>query len=329
MNVNRRTGLLLIAVLIVIIGVYAITQVQRARETGGLLQALHSTDHGKAMKAMAALRDRGKSIEGQLVANMQSGNDQVRWRSAVLLASVNTAGSRTALRDALADTYDDVRMDAALALGKLGDKGAADSLALMASNPDEAVPVRTAAVRALTLLRSGPHLPELAELANARPPVYPEGEEPEELPADETLLLRQTAVMGIGVLGVAADDEVASRTMNSANRGAPTAAGAAMQVLSESASMDLEPDAEVRATACAAIGDLADGVGTEEMAGQALKRLIRCLDDDADVVRIAAIHALKQVSPPDAMIGQVDAAMQKAAADDQYWVRDAVGSLEG
>ncbi len=51
MKVNRRTAMLLIIVLVVIVGVYAITQWQRARETGNLLEALKSTDHSEATKA--------------------------------------------------------------------------------------------------------------------------------------------------------------------------------------------------------------------------------------------------------------------------------------
>jgi len=327
MNVNRRTALLLVIVLVVIVGVYAITQWQRTRETGNLLAALKSTDHSEATKAMTALRDRGGSIQEQLIANMSGADDQLRWRSAILLGSIHSTAARDALEAALNDPYDDVRMNSALALGKLGEGRAAEKLSLMAVNADESPAVRTAAVRALALLRSGPHLPELAELTADRPPVYAEGEEPEEIPVDETLALRQAAIIGVGVLGTVASDEVTSRVGTGASA---SAAAAAMQVLVDSASARLEPNDEARAVACAAVADLARAPTTDdEVTNQGINCLISALADEADVVRIAAAHALGLIAPPASMQDQVARALEQCASDSQYWVREAVSDDQG
>ncbi len=313
--------MLLIIVLVVIVGVYAITQWQRTRETGNLLEALKSTDHSEATKAMTALRDRGGSIQDQLIANMSGADDQLRWRSAVLLGSIHSDAARDALEAGLKDPYDDVRMNSALGLGKLGEGRAAESLSVMAVNPDESPSVRTAAVRALALLRSGPHLPELAQLAADRPPVYPEGEEPEEMPVDETIGLRQAAIVAIGILGAVADDEVASRV----GSGGGTAATAAMQVLADSASPGEEPNAEVRAVACTSMADLSRAATIDDaVTSQGLRNLIDSLSDEADVVRIAAAHALSLTTPPVDMQDQVARALEQCAGDSQYWVREAV-----
>ncbi len=320
MNVNRRTALLLVIVLVVIVGVYAITQWQRTRETGNLLEALKSTDHSEATKAMTALRDRGGSIEEQLIANMSSQDDQLRWRSATLLGSIHTTAARDALETGLKDSYADVRMNSALGLGKLGEGRAAEKLSAIAVNNDESPAVRTAAVRALALLRSGPNLPELAQLAADRPPVYAEGEEPEEVPADETVLLRQAAIIGVSVLGGVASDDVASRV----GRGGVSAAATAMKVLTDSASPALEPNAEVRALACTSVADLAGAATSDDVTTSGIRCLIAALDDDADVVRIAAAHALGLVTPPSEMQDQVARAMEQCGGDSQYWVRAAV-----
>lgn len=324
MNVNRRTALLLVIVLAVIVGVYAITQWQRSRETGNLLEALKSTDHSEATKAMTALRDRGGSIQDQLIANMSGGDGELRWRSAALLGSINSPAARDALKAALKDSYDDVRMNAALALGKLGEERAAEALSVMAVNADETPAVRTAAVRALALLRSGPHLPEMAQLAADRPPVYAEGEAPEEVPVDETVELRQAAIIGVAALGAVAADEVASRV----GAGGASAAAAAMQTLADSASPDLEPNAEVRAVACTSVADLARAAATEDVTASGLRCLIGSLADKDDVVRIAAAHALELITPPKEMQEQVANALKQCAGDSQYWVREAVSGDE-
>jgi hypothetical protein len=324
MNVNRRTALLLVIVLVVIVGVYAITQWQRTRETGNLLGALRSTDHSEATKAMTALRDRGGSIQEQLIANMSGADDQLRWRSAVLLGSIHSTAARDALEAGLKDPYDDVRMNSALGLGKLGEGRAAEELSVIAVNADESPAVRTAAVRALALLRSGPHLPELAQLAADRPPVYPEGEEPEEVPVDETVLLRQAAVIGVGVLGTVASDDVASRVGD----GGSASAAAAMQVLADSASAALEPNAEVRAVACTSVADLARAATDDDVTTSGIRCLISALDDQADVVRIAAAHALGLIRAPSEMQDQVASALERCAGDSQYWVREAVADNE-
>lgn len=325
-NVNRRTVVLVSVVIVVIAGVYAITRWQQARETRELLTLLHSNDHGEAMKAMAGLRERGSSIEDELIRNLERGNDPVRWRAAVLLGSVSTERSREALQKALTDDYDDVRMDAALALGRLGARSAADRLALMVSNEDEEIPVRTAALRALMLLNSGPHLPQASELANDRPPQPPSEEEIEagaEVPPDDTAQLRATAVSALGAMGGVADVEVAGRVKNSKGESAATAAGSALMVLEESIDPEEEPNADVRRVACYAITDLVRPTQDDELSATAAGILIDALDDENGNVRIAATHALGLMRIPDSVEDGVARAIEDAKNDEHYWVREA------
>lgn len=321
--------MLLVIIAIVIVAVYAITRWQQARETGDLLAALHSDDHGEAMKAMAALRERGAAIQYALVDKLSSGEPNARWRAAMLLGEINTSAARTALEAALKDESDDVQLNAAMSLGKLGDRRAADALRDLAMNDQEAIPVRTAAVRALALLRSGPHLPEVAELASKRPPVYPEGEAPAEVPPDDALILRKAAVAALGILGAVAEPEVGERVLDSTGKGAATAAEATATVLAESASSRLEPNAEVRATACIALADLAVASGNEQAISRALRALIDALNDDSATVRIAAMDAINQIPAPADMQKQVEDARAKALSDPHYWVREAAAQVGG
>ncbi len=326
MNVNRRTALLVVVVVIVIGGVYAITRWQQARETTNLLFLLHSEDHGEAMKAMTGLRERAGAIEDQLVQNLKTGREAVRWRSAVLLGSVNSSKAKQALEGALTDDDDDVRMDAALALGKLGHRGAADRLALMAASTKEEIPVRTAAVRALLLLKSGSHLPEVAQIASQRPPLPPTDEEIEagaEVPPDDTAQLRATAVEALGVLGGVADQEVASRVRDSKGNVGATAAESALNVLKESANPELEPNPVVRQAACLAVADLVRDATEERVCSDAVRVLVQAYKDEHADVKTAAIHALSLVSIPDGVQTEAARVITQAKSDDDYWVREA------
>ncbi len=328
-NVNRRTVVLVSVVILVIAGVYAITRWQQARETRELLTLLHSNDHGEAMKAMAGLRERGSSIEDELIRNLERGNDPVRWRAAVLLGSVPTTLSKQALAKALIDPfdpYDDVRMDAALALGKLGATEHADKLEFRVTDEDEEIPVRTAALRGLILLNAGQYLPEAAELANDRPPQPPSEEEIEagaEVPPDDTAQLRATAVSALGVLGGVADVEVAGRVKNSKGQSAATAAGSALMVLEESIDPEEEPNADVRRVACYAITDLVRATQDDELSATAAGILVDALDDENGNVRIAATHALGLMRIPDSAEDKVARAIEDAKNDEHYWVREA------
>lgn len=326
MNVNRRTALLLVIVVIVIGGVYAITRWQQARETKELLFLLHSEDHGEAMNAMSGLRERAGAIEGQLTKNLETGRDAVRWRSAVLLGSVRSIEAKKALENALTDDYDDVRMNAALSLGKLADRGAADRLALMAASEKEDIPVRTAAVRALILLKSGPHLPEVAEIAGQRPPLPPTEEEIEagaEVPPDDTAQLRATAVAAVGVLGGIADEEVAGRVRDSKGRAGSSAADSALNVLEESINPELEPNPVVRQAACLGVADLVRGATEDQVRSDAVRVLVQAYEDEEGDVRVAAIHALSLVSLPDSVQAEAAGRITEAKNDDHYWVREA------
>ncbi len=337
MNVNRRTATLLIVVVIVIGGVYAITWWQRSRETRRLLADLMVDDHGVATKAMMGLRQRAPSIRGQLIGFVRRGNRHVKWRAASLLSEVRDRETREALTEALTDAVPEVRLQAALSLAKLGVRGAADRIALMAQNEDEPVFVRAGMVRALMLLRSETHLAEVAALAEDRPPPPPpeeeepgeteEAEDPEEAEeaeeyVDELAPLRIEAVRATAVLA-AASEAGASGT------GDEAPAMRAVEVLSQSSTVDEEPNDEVRQAACYALGDLAKLVSDDEVHSRVIEALLAALDDEVGDVRIAALHSLRILRPPVELRQAVHRALEEARNDDHYWMRYAAEEVTG
>ncbi|MGC9319294.1 MAG: HEAT repeat domain-containing protein [Armatimonadota bacterium] len=344
MTVNRRTVTLIIIVVIVVGGVYGITVWQRARETRQMLSDLMSRDHGVATKAMTGLRDRTSAVSEDLISFLDRGHDDVRWRAAMLLGTVNTRASREALTDALRDPSPEVRLNAALSLGHLGARKQAGRIATLAGDADEPVAVRTAAVRALELLRAGDHMEALVQIAEDRPPVpepaeeaeeaaaaeetpaadeTAEAEEPqeeeEEEPVDETQPLREEAVRALGRI-----TPVGPPAAQEEGSGAETSpALLAADVLRDSVDPELEPSDAVRQAACYGLGDLATATVDDETRARVVQALIFALDDEIGDVRIAAAHSLRLLQPPPELADQVRSAFRRAADDSHYWVRQA------
>jgi HEAT repeat protein len=314
MNVNRRTVTLLVVAVVVVGGVYAITWWQRSRETRRLLEEVESSDHGIATEAMITLRERVPSVQAELLGLMDHTDANVRWRAALLLAESDDARSRERLDQALTDDAASVRAEAALALGKRGVRGSADRIALLAAGDTEPVAVRTAAMRALQMLRTGTHLAEAIAVASDRPPPPPpEDDEAFEDYVDETAPLRLQAVRTAAVLGA---------TIGSGPEAEGSRAKRAVEMLIESADAEEEPNDEVRQAACYALGDLALLVGDEEVQREAVHGLIAGLEDEVGDVRIAAAHSLRLAPVPKTMRESVRMAMRDLANDDHYWVRE-------
>ncbi len=311
---NRRTVTLLVVAVVVVGGVYAITWWQRSRETQRLLEEVESPDHGIATEAILTLRERVPSVQEELLGLMDHRDASVRWRAALLLAESDDARSRELLDRALRDEAPSVRAEAALSLGKRGGRGSADRIGLLAASDTEPVAVRTAAMRALQMLRTGTHLAEAIAVARDRPPPPPpEDDEAFEDYVDETAPLRLQAVRTAGVLG---------STSGAGSEMEGSRAEQAVEMLRESADADEEPNDEVRQAACYALGDLARLAGDEEVQRDAVHGLITGLEDEVGDVRIAAAHSLRLAPVPKTMRESVRIAMRELANDDHYWVRE-------
>ncbi|MEA3400669.1 MAG: HEAT repeat domain-containing protein [Armatimonadota bacterium] len=339
MTVNRRTVTLIIIVVIVVGGVYGITLWQRARETQQMLSDLMSRDHGVATKAMTGLRDRTGAVSDNLISYLDRGHDDVRWRAAMLLGAVNTRASREALIDALRDPSPDVRLNAALSLGHLGATKTAARIAMLAADAGEPVAVRTAAVRALELLRAGEQMATVVEILEDRPPVpepeeeteeeaetegtaeaeEPAEEEEEEEPVDETAPLREEAARALARIAPVAP--AAAGEEGSASEASPILRAA--DILRDSVDPEVEPSDVVRQAACYALSDLAEATADDEVQARAVKALIFALDDEIGDVRIAAAHALRLLRPPTELAERVGDAFDRAVNDSHYWVRHA------
>ncbi len=325
MNVNRRTVTLIVVVLAVVVGVYAITRWQRARETRQLLEDLRSPNHAVANRALTGLRDRTEAVSDTLIEYLDSADDNTRWRAAMLLGTVKTRASRDALIDALDDESPDVRLNAALSLGHGKARGAAERIAMLAQNPAEPLEVRMAAVEALQMLASATHVAEISSIAADRPPVpepVEEGAEEAEDAAeaepveDETEELRQRAVDALARLGAAEPVRAEGTTTRSV-------AMKAVETLRDSVDPTLEPSAQVRQAAAYALGDLARLVTEEEVRTIATNALIDACSDEVGNVRIAAVHSLRLISPPLELVSRVNETLEDALNDDHYWVREA------
>lgn len=330
MRVNRRTITLIVVVAIVIAGVYAITWWQRARETQRLLEDLQMADHGVATKAMEGLRDRASAIGEELTRILREGGNQQRWRAAMLLGDAAGPEVRAALIEALGDPVPDVRLAAALSLGRLGARGAADRIAHLAADPDEEIIVRAGAVRTLERLRAVEHFAEVAKIAADRPEPPPpspaegteeaaDAAEAEEAPPDDTAPLRLAAVHAAAVLGGGA------RAAGEPDaEGGPAPARKAAELLVESSVAANEPNATVRRAACYALADLATLTVDPQIRMQVVRALAAAVgSDEVADVRIAAAHGLRIISAPPEATEIVRRALDEAQFDDHYWVREA------
>lgn len=357
MPVNRRTLTLIIVVVAVIAGVYAITWWQRSRETQRLLKDLQDRDHAVATEAIEGLRDRVPAIRDELLAMLTGGDNHTRWRAAELLGFAGGPQVREALTGALTDSYPDVRLNAALSLARLNARDAAAPVATLAADPDEELPVRIAAVNALRSLRADDQLDTLIQLVEARPEPPPAEEEvaPEPAPAapapgttapaaaapaveapapppDETWLLRVAAVRAVAILAPSAQMHRAPEQPEVAAEGAAgdlpelEAAGPASRavaVLAASTDPRQEPHASVRQAACYALGDLLGLSPDDQSTATAIQALVDALGDEISDVRIAAVHTLNIIDVPPADVQMVQDALTEALNDDHYWVRQA------
>lgn len=311
-----------------------------------MLQDLQARDHAVAAEAIEGLRDRAPAIRDELLTMLAQGDYRTRWRAAELLGFAGGAAVREALIGVLDDPYADVRLNAARSLARLRARDAAGRIAMMATDPDEELPVRLAAVDALRMLAAADQLDALLRLIEDRPPIPPVGEEAgastaedaaadtseEEPPPDETGLLRVAAVRAVAVVGAAAilrgtaspsepspveDAEAEPETE------AESPASRVLSVVIASTDPQHEPNPNVRQAACYALGDLLELSADRAGVANGVRALVNALKDEVSEVRIAAAHTLNIITVPPEDLQMVQEALAQAANDDHYWVRQA------
>jgi HEAT repeat protein len=227
-----------------------------------------------------------KEVVPVLVAGLQDrSNAAVRARAAAALGAMRSQNAKAleALEDALADTDNEVRIEAAFALGTIGAQKSA--LKFLTALRDPEIKVRLVAAQAVWLLgRHTQGVPVLIEALS--------GEDPD---------LRLNAVVALAKMGPDAREAVGALAKALHGRDAAVRAHAAEALYrvgpeAKSAVPSLcdalqSPDASLRVQAAYALG----GVGKE--AREALPMLERALTDKETAVRLFAARALWAVEP--------------------------------
>jgi HEAT repeat protein len=160
---------------------------------------------------------------------------------------------------------------------------------------------------------AGEEAAEIGETDEAAEEAEAPAEEEAEEWSDDTLELRIEAVRTIAVLGAANGEEAGGNVT-----------ATAIEVLAEACSQ-LEHSDEVRQAACYAWVDLAQMEMSEEVNTDAVEALVGAADDEVGDVRVAAVHGLSTLEPPEALRDDVQRVMEDALDDDHYWVRVAAG----
>ncbi len=299
---------MVVVVILVILGaIYGVTLYQRGVKIQDYVVGLDSDDTAVVLKAMDGLSSCGRSIVGRVDFYLNNVSPQVRSRAVMVIGACGASADSAILLPLLERDEDAfVRRDAAIAIGKLGGDGAIAALTKQLADDTEDVLVRAAAARSLGLLDATASVPALAEALGNRPAIPQPSPEPEaeeaEAPEDATLPLRLAAAEALGHLG--------------------TEAG--IRALAEAAVESTEPSERVRAAVAYALGDAAINNHDEKEISELLDGLLAASGDSVGDVRIAAVQSLgKTALIPDALRAQLDQALNDAAADEHYWVREA------
>jgi HEAT repeat protein len=293
--VSRKTLTNLIIVVVLIAVVWAVSVLQRSARAGALIQDLQQADDYQAYKAMRKVSGLGGSALARAVPLLSAAQPYVRARAALLVGETHDRRYAAAVEGLLQDKDASVRQAAATALGHLGAPDAVQRLTALLQDTQQPLEVRTAAARSLGLLGGPEAAAALIALLQAPPN-----------PAEAAL--REAATVALGA----------------------TNSREAVAELIARLQPGQEPDVVLRTLAAEA---LAHAVGPDsQQATLVADALIAALDVDrekATEVRIAAAHALGQVSLPPEMGDSARAALQEALNDPEYWVREAAKKALG
>lgn len=329
---SRKVIITLAAIVVLLVGIWVLTNLQRAKKTQELLIHLVDPDDLAAMDAMDQLRHRGHSIGPRLIDLMTSEVPRVRYRTVMLLMSIGyrSPDARERVIVLLSDHDADVQRSAAEACGRLRITEAEGPLVRLLTDTKANPNLLAIACQSLGILHGKTGVPVLAAALKKHPPVEPkkpkekdgglagpekapEAPKPGEKakpaapatppkPKDKTWQFRMEAAYALGAIGDPAG----------------------VDALAESLRDDKEPKVDVRVAAAYALGDL----GSSPRAGAAVERaclaLLRGLADEAGDVRIAAAMSLARLYPPAEVMPQVEKALRDHMEDDHYWVRRAV-----
>lgn len=308
---TKRNWTVIVIVAVIIGGVYVWSALAKSAKTQELLNTLPSGDDAKSLDAMQQLRQRGASIGPRLAALLNSA-PPASFRAASLLGTIRYKAAIPDLTAALGSADPDTRGCAALALGQLGATDAVRQMTALLASSEEKPYVRIQVANALALLKAKDPatVKAMGDILADHPPVPPEvppGTKPKPVdpkapkpPEDKTIKLRGAVARALGMIGDPAG----------------------VEAVRDAADKALEPNVEVRVAAAYALGDLGKAMEQEPTATPSvIKGLVGALEDKNGDVRIAAVFSLGQFQIGETNRPEAEAALQKAVADDHYWVR--------
>lgn len=345
MLMQRKTLFIIVIIIIVAFGIWLITYVQRMAKIPILIADMGDRDFEIAGDAMDDLVKYGPRVVPALseVVRGRAEDPVSRARAAQLMGMI---GSDRAVDTLLAvfdepsampgerdleqwQQQDELRWNAAIALGRIGSTKAISPLEDHMTNPDESLIVRISCVRALALLGSAGSVNKMIPILNDRPP-FPEPEEEkeaeeeasaaeegaeaeaeeEEEPQGEPTPLRVAVCQALSFLGRKGGPEVAALIAAATREDIPVAPA-------------VEPDLAVVQWACYALGDIGDPAAKDILVANLTDAWVDenedDIDDDTDAdVRIAAAYALGRLG-----LKEVIPDLQRCLKDKSYWVRAA------
>jgi HEAT repeat protein len=304
--VNSRTITVIVVVLVVFVAIYGITAYQRGVKTKENLEALTSDDTAAVVKAIDGLASGGPEVVSSIQPLVNHSNPEIKSRAAILMGLCGTPANASIVRQALLDDPDPyVRRDAVVALGNMRAVDATADLTGILGDVDEDMIVRAAAARALARLDfAGAAKPLVKALADhpAPPPPVADDEEPVEF-EDPTAQLRAAAAEALACLASGDDEAVAA--------------------LGDAIAED--PDDAVRQAAATALGFVVHDNSDSTEVENAIDALLAGLEDENGDVRTACVIALGRATTIEgtSKLHDVHRALDKAANDPHYWVREA------
>ena len=335
MSRKRTVAVLILAILA--LGIWALTNYQRGRKVGELLEQLSDTDQFKAMEAMEQLRHRGRFVGPRLAENLSSSDPSRRWRAAMLAAEIGYRGRAVCeqIVTLVSDKDPDVRRAAIVACGRLRLAEAEGPLGNILYSKTEDPMLRALAAASLGMIRVEGATKTLAAVLDQRPPVPAKksetkgtagtgaksaAEEPEttkgaEKPAAEAEAPTQSKP---------AEDKTWQVRMECALALGQIGSAEGVDALARSVQEDVEPKVDVRVAAAYALADLGTAVADQSVVTKVVEALIKAMGDEAGDVRVAAAMGLARVYPPKALRSQVEKVLREHADDEHYWVREAV-----
>ena len=321
---SRKVLITICVIFVLLVGIWVLTNYQRAKKTSELLIKLGDPDDLVALDAMDQLRHRGSAIGPRLVDLAASEQPRVRYRACILISDTgyNATAAREKLVTLISDKDADVQRAAAAACGHLKFAEAEAPLLLLLQEPKADPNLLALACQTVGTVGGKAAVPILSGIIKKHPPAEPKKPKPKELepgekppppppppakpeppkPKDLTWQVRVQAARALGAIGEAEG----------------------VDALDEAISDTSEPNLNVRVAAAYGLGDLGSSPRGSAGVEKACLALVKGMSDDAGDVRIASAMSLARLYPPSAVEPQVEQAIKDHADDEHLWVREAV-----